>query len=138
QAMPAPWFDPQPDIRGAVVGDAAAALGSDGLLLVDRNVQMGPGAAPVVSADYATQLADAFVKSYGPSLETTWETERGGPITLPLTPSSRIYPARTTFSTFPEGCHPSFARLFGSYYLLTMRQGGSQVLKMAVSEQTSD
>lgn len=132
-------LDANPDIRALVTGAAADSLGADGRFRIDPDVAASREGMPVVTADRARELAAAFAKSFGPAFHPYWVKERGGSINLgALAPSVRVFPMHTAYGSVPTvGCHPSYVRSFGSYYLLTLDAGSSQNVRLGVSAQTT-
>jgi hypothetical protein len=137
---PVPLVEDDPDIGGYVAGDAALALGADGRFAIPPDVVTGAEAVPIVSAAQARVLARAFTTSFGPVFHSFWERERGGRIDLKaLEPSTRVYPLQTPYGAVPDsGCHPSWVRHHGSYYVMTLDDGGTPNVIMAVSAQTTE
>jgi len=135
----APRLALYPDITAVVVGEAAAALDGQGRFVIAPEIGASAEGVPLVSSDYAAELAAAFVKSYGPAFQSSWERDRGRAVDLAsLLPSPRVFPIQTPFERVPDvGCHPAFVRLFGSFYLMTL-DGQEPAVQMAVSAQTTE
>jgi hypothetical protein len=136
----APEVEKNPDIRNYVVQEAAAALGSDGRFRIPPDINQTPESSQPLSAARASELAAAFVRSYGLAFLHFWEQDRGGSIELALLEvDPRVYPIQSPFGAVPPaGCHPAFTRLFGSYYQLTLDEGERSEVLMAVSAQLDD
>jgi hypothetical protein len=135
----APRLELNPDITALVAGEAAAALDDQGRLVIDAEIRATTEGVPLVSSNRATELAMAFVKSFGPAFQSFWERDRGGPVPLAsLRASSRTFPIQTPFDKVPDvGCHPATVRLLGSFYLMTL-DTQEPVVQMAVSAQTAE
>lgn len=135
-----PEVELDPDIRGYVVEEAAAALGSDGHFHVSPDLSSRPQGPVTISALRASQLAAAFVKSYGPTVIAFWQRDRGASIDLGrLRIDPRVYPIESPYDTVPSiGCHPAFVRLFGPYYQVTFKDGGQAEVMIAVSGELTD
>lgn len=134
----------QPDLRVAgpaavpprlsqyVTDDAAAGINGQGLFSLGQPAATGDH--PIITPERAGELALAYVRSFGPSLRSVWEEERGAPINLAtLRVASRVLYAGTPYGSFPAGYHPAFQRGFGPYYLVPLTSGAEPVLLISVA-----
>jgi len=126
-----------PSISQFVTGEAAAALRSNGELRLAA--ARSDDGTPIITADRAIELANAYVRTYGYSFKAMWERQRGSKIDLStISAASRVYFAQTPYGAFPEGYHPAFRRWYGPWYHVTFASGGSPVILMAVSAYLTD
>ena len=135
-----PTIEANPDIRSYVILDAAAALGSAGQFIISPDVAPDAEHPQWIAAARASELASAFLESYGPSFLRFWEQDRGGAIQLAaLRAGSRVYPVQSPFGIVPSmGCHPAFTRLFGSFYnVIFLNEEIPQVI-IGVSSELTD
>lgn len=127
----------RPPIHQYVTGEAADALLRNGELRLAPGES--PDGTPIITADRAIELANAYVRTYGYSFKPMWERHRGGRIDLAtITAAPRVYFVRTPYGPFPEGFHPALKRWYGPWYHVTLTSGGSPVILMAVSAYLSD
>lgn len=121
-----------PRLSQYVTGHAAAGINAEGLFSLGQPAATGDH--PVITPERAGELALAYVRSFGPSLKSVWEEERGAPIDLAtLRVGSRVLYAGTPYGSFPAGYHPAFQRGFGPYYLVPLTSGAEPVLLISVA-----
>lgn len=119
-------------VRRHLTSEAAAQIRSDGLFSLEK--PSAPSDRAIISAERAGALALAYVKTYGPSLKTSWEAEHGAPIDLTtLRIGGRVAYAKTPYGDFPAGYHPAFAHAYGPYYLVPVNVGSEPVLLISVA-----
>lgn len=126
-----------PDLAHFVTGDAAAALGPDGLFSVSAPSE--PSHRSTISPERAGELALSYVRSFGPSLKPGWEKDRGAALDLAgMRVVSRIAYAGSPYGAFPAGYHPAFERAHGPYYLVPLGAGAEPELLVAVSAYSTE
>jgi hypothetical protein len=100
-----------------------------------------PDDVPIISAERAGELADAWVHTYAAFFRRSWAERRGTPVDVTtLAREPRVYYAETPYEKFPESWHPSFRRHYGPFYLahFTAGPGGPRVLTVAVAAYNTD
>jgi len=124
-------------INQYLTGEAADALRPNGELKLASGES--PDGTPIITADRAIELANAYVRTYGYSFKPMWERQRGTRINLAtIAAAPRAYFAQTPYGRFPEGFHPAFKRWYGPWYHVTLTSGGSPIVLMAVSAYLTD
>lgn len=121
-----------------VIGEAAAALATDGTFEMPRGVSLNGDR--IIDDVQARRLALAFLRTFGQSFRSTWEADRGGSVNLArLGVSSRVFFAQSPYAAFPNmDVHPAYRRQYGPYYLVTLIDGAEPIVAMAVSALATD
>lgn len=125
------------EIQRYVTGNAALSLSPQGQFQLPA--PRAPDSVPIISPDRARDLAQAFVRTWGPHYERVWSEERGAPIRVDaLEPAGRVLYASTPYALFPTGFHSAFRKAYGPWYLVVMAERGTPALMVAVSAYNTD
>lgn len=114
----------------SVTGEALSALDHDGHFVLPSP----PQATNQISAAHAAALADAYEHTFARFLQAQYERDRGGPIDVTnLAPCGRVYFATSPYVEDADLEAQGSARIIGSHWLVTMCDGASPVVSVAVS-----
>jgi hypothetical protein len=128
---------PGPSVAPYVTGQAALALTPDGRVMLPD--PRSPDGTPIISEERARQLAAAYIRTYGRFHLGKLEKQRGTKIGLAsLRIAPRAYFAQTPYGPTPPGFHPMVRKSHGPYYILTLNDGGTPVVMLAVSAYNTD
>jgi|SRR5687768_10864555 len=126
-----------PPIHDYLTGEAVQALQPNGELRLAPGES--PDGTPMITAERAIELANAYVRTFGRFFKAKWERERGAPLNLAtVSAAPRVYFVHTPYAAFPEGFHPAFKRWYGPWYQVTLTSRGLPVIQMAVSAYLTD
>jgi hypothetical protein len=123
---------------------ALLAEGGDVLLdaggLFKENVLVATSPSGEISAARARDLAAAFIKTHGASLEAAMEKDHGGPINIAdLQTCGRVYYAETPYEQIAAEIPAMYHRRLGSWWLVTMcGKGGVRQVSLAVPAVAND
>ena len=104
-------------VRSHVVGQAALAIGSDGLFAQEALGAAGPSE---ISLERGRQLAVVFLKTFGPQFLNMMQNDHEGPIDLSaLKPCGRAFLAVTPYEPLPPATPGWVQRIHGSWWLVS-------------------
>lgn len=125
---------PQPtadEILMAVAGDASSSLGPAGKFVLGSPP---PTLAPQVTVANASAFAILWSREFGPLFRELLEGVHGGPIRFDkVAPCGRPLYAVSAFEEPPLEMLPSIRRAFGPWWLITMCDGNTPKVSVAVS-----
>jgi hypothetical protein len=122
-------------LESAITSQLASSLSAGGELPIPIDNQSDTE----ISADFATQLATACVRTFGPFNRDVFEKVTGFAIRFDeLVPGSRVFLSHTPFEDISNRYIRAYAKALGSYYLITFSQAGSPAVSVAVSARASD
>lgn len=127
---------PQLDIKPYLTPEVRAQLNEKGQFILPE-VETS---SSMITADRARALATAFCHQAGGFYRQGLEARFGGPIDFSnLQANDRVYFADTPYGAVPPDAHVAFRKLYGPYYLVTMKTlNGDPVLSIAVSAYNTD
>lgn len=119
--------------RSSVTGEAASAIGSDGLFIMTHRTSRGE----INEAD-AVRLAAAFWHDNARFLLSVVERDRGSTIADELRPCPRAFYARSAYDAVPANAPAAFRKVVGSHWIVGMCEGSAQQVAIAVSVAATD
>lgn len=92
-------------------------------------------AEKLISELQAKRLALAYLRTFGQSFKPWLDAGRGASLELAsLVAHPRVQFAQSPYAKLPrDDVHPSYRRLFGPYYLVTLLDNGTPAVQIAVS-----
>ncbi|MGQ0764296.1 MAG: hypothetical protein ACT4OZ_01350 [Gemmatimonadota bacterium] len=110
--------------------------------LVDANGRLPSQHATVagaISITQAVQLAERYIRLFGPQARTWIEGLHGGPIDFSrLRADARVVVSESPFEPLDTSAFPPDRKRFGPYYLVSLHDNGHFVVTVAVSALSSD
>ena len=123
-------------LESYVTGEAAKLLDASGRLILPAPI---PGQFPEIPASRASELAQAFVTTFGPYAKGDWEEWRGRTIRVErLTVCGRVTYARSSYEPALPDLTLWARKLLGSWWLVTLCDGKSAEVLIAVSVHDTD
>lgn len=123
------------EVVAAVTPDVAAMLDANGKFVFQ---EPAPGSSPWITADRAVELAQGYLKGYGPPSRERWRVERDAGVAEHLSPCRRVFLAESGYDPFPAELVREYRRALGPMWTVSFCSGGEQQVAIAVSVEATD
>jgi hypothetical protein len=124
-----------PTVDAFVTPQLAGSLDADGHFPLPAP---DPSWGPQISPARASELAVAYVRTFGPYLRSFLERGHGAVLNFDSLQPARLYYAVSPYAPPTTAIHPGSRKGLGPYYLVHLISGGQYAVTVAVSSLSTD